>query len=137
MSLERIIHIAEFRASLRSFLRESERTSRRWDLTPQRHLLLLMIKGAPDRSERLRFTDLAKRLQLSPNATTELVSRAEEVGLVKREPAEDDHRVTYLRLTRDGERRLAGALLESDRYRRELIHAFEELAATFRLASRD
>jgi DNA-binding MarR family transcriptional regulator len=137
MPLERIIHIAEFRASLRSFLRESERTSRRWDLTPQRHLLLLMIKGAPDRSERLRFTDLAKRLQLSPNATTELVSRAEEAGLLKREPAEDDQRVTYLRLTRDGERRLAGALLESDRYRRELIHAFDELAATFRLASRE
>jgi DNA-binding MarR family transcriptional regulator len=127
MPLERVIHVAEFRASLRAFMRESERIARRWELTPQRYLLLLTIKGAPDGSERLRFTDLAERLQLSPNATTELVARAE---------AEDDQRVTYLRLTREGERRLSGALLESDRFRRDLIHGFEELAKKFRRASR-
>jgi DNA-binding MarR family transcriptional regulator len=135
MPLERVMHIAEFRASLRAFLRESERVARRWELTPQRYLLLLTIKGAPDGSQRLRFTDLAERLQLSPNATTELVARAEETGLLDREPAKDDQRVTYLRLTREGERRLSGALLESDRFRRDLIHGFEELAKTFRRAS--
>jgi DNA-binding MarR family transcriptional regulator len=136
MPLARIMHIAEFRASLRSFLRNSERISRRWDLTPQRYLLLLMIKGAPDGSQRLRFTDLAKRLQLTRNATTELVARAEEMGLLKREPSEEDQRVIYLRLTKEGDRRLCGALLESDEYRRDLIHGFEELAVTFRRASR-
>jgi DNA-binding MarR family transcriptional regulator len=66
----------------------------------------------------------------------ELVARAEETGLLDREPAEDDQRVTYLRLTGEGERRLSGALLESDRFRRDLIHGFEELAQTFRRASR-
>ena len=136
MPLARIMHIAEFRASLRSFLRDSERISRRWDLTPQRYLLLLMIKGAPDGSQRLRFTDLAKRLQLTRNATTELVARAEEMGLLKREPSEDDQRVIYLHLTEEGDRRLCGALLESDEYRRDLIHGFDELALTFRRASR-
>src|SRR5918911_4392043 len=104
MPLARIMHIAEFRASLRSFLRNSERISRRWDLTPQRYLLLLMIKGAPDGSQRLRFTDLAKRLQLTRNATTELVARAEEMGLLEREPSEEDQRVIYLRLTEEGDR---------------------------------
>ena len=48
LPLERVIHIAEFRAGLRRFLRRSERTSRTWGLTPQRYVLLLSIKGAPD-----------------------------------------------------------------------------------------
>ena len=135
MPLARIMHIAEFRASLRSFLRNSERISRRWDLTPQRYLLLLMIKGAPDGSQRLRFTDLANRLQLTRNATTELVARAEDLGLIEREPATDDQRVTYLRVTKEGERRLEGALLEHEQLRRELVHAFDELTKTFRRAT--
>ena len=39
---------AELRASLRRFMRRSEEVAARHGLTPQRHLLLLMIKGAPD-----------------------------------------------------------------------------------------
>ena len=135
MPLDRILHIAAFRASLRRFLRESERISRRWGLTPQRYLLLLFIKGSPDRAERARVTDLAERLQLARGATTDLIARAEALGLVEREPSSVDLRVVYVRLTAEGERRLAGALLESDEYRRELIHGFEELAATFERAS--
>jgi DNA-binding MarR family transcriptional regulator len=134
--LERIMHIAEFRAGLRVFLRQSERIARRWDLTPQRYFLLLSIKGAPDGSERLSFTELAERLRLSRNAVTELVARAEESGLIEREPSEHDQRVIYLRVSAEGERRLYGVLVESEDYRRELIHAFEELTATFRLAER-
>ena len=40
--------VAEFRAALRGFLRTSERNARAAGLTPQRYLLLLMIKGAAD-----------------------------------------------------------------------------------------
>ena len=135
MPLERIQRIAEFRAGLRTFLRHSERVSLAWDLTPRRYLLLLFIKGAPSGLQRLSFGELANRLKLSKNAVTDLVSRAEEAGLVEREPAEHDHRVTYLKLTAEGERRLGGALRESDRYRRELTGAFEQLAETFREAA--
>ena len=41
------MQVAAFRADLRTFLRTSERLARRerGHLTPQRHLLLLMIKG--------------------------------------------------------------------------------------------
>src|SRR5205085_9236108 len=88
----------------------------------------------PDGTERLNFTELAERLQLSPNTVTELVARAEQSGLVEREPSEHDQRVIYLRLSAEGERRLCGVLIESEDYRRELTHAFEELTATFRLA---
>ncbi len=135
MPLERIVHIAEFRAGLRTFLRHSERVVRKWGLTPQWYMLLLSIKGAPDGSERISLTRLADRMKLSRNTVTELAGRAEAAGLIRREADERDQRVVHLRLTDEGERRLQGALAESDEYRRELIHAFEELAKTFELAA--
>ncbi|HZR95537.1 MAG TPA: MarR family transcriptional regulator [Gaiellaceae bacterium] len=101
-----VVAVAEFRASLRQFLRRTERIARRSGLTPQRYLLLLMIKGAPDGSERSTVTELAERLQLAQSTVTELVSRAEEAGLVAREQSRDDARVAHLRLTAEGERRL-------------------------------
>ena len=136
LPLERIIHIAEFRAALRGFVRRSERTAQRWGLTPQRYLLLLAIKGAPDGSERMSFTDLSTRLQLSRNTVTELCARAEEAGLIEREPADHDARVVYLRLTAEGDRRLCCAIRELDGDRPELAHAFEELAQTYRVSLR-
>jgi DNA-binding MarR family transcriptional regulator len=134
MPLERVMQIAEFRAGLRQFLRESEDVSRRWGLTPQRYLLLLQIKGAPDGTERLSFTALAERLKVSPNTVTELVTRAEQVGLVQRERSGGDQRVVFVRLTEEGERRLHGVLEESDEARRELIRSFDELQKTFKTA---
>jgi DNA-binding MarR family transcriptional regulator len=87
-------------------MRKTEQTARRSGLTPQRHLLLLMIKGAPDGSERSTVTELAERLQLAQSTVTELVRRAEDAGLIEREQSSSDGRVVYLRLTKEGERRL-------------------------------
>ena len=101
------MRVAEFRATLRRFMRRSERAARASGLTPQRYLLLLMIKGAPDGSERSTVTELAERLQLAQSTVTELVRRAEEVGLVARATSSVDGRVAHLRLTEEGERRLA------------------------------
>src|SRR3982750_4236170 len=103
--VEDVIAVAEFRAALRRFLRRSERTARASGLTPQRYLLLLMIKGAPDGSEQSTVTELAERLQLAQSTVTELVSRAEEAGLVSREQSQSDARVAHLRLTDEGARR--------------------------------
>jgi DNA-binding MarR family transcriptional regulator len=136
LPLDEIIHIAAFRSELRAFLRHSEAIARRWQLTPQRYMLLLAIKGAPDGSERMSITDLANRLSLSANTVTELCARAEAAGLVDREPAIHDLRVVYMRLTQEGERRLCGALLESESARAELIDAFGELAKSFGRATR-
>jgi DNA-binding MarR family transcriptional regulator len=107
LSAEAAMHGAEFRAALRRFLRRSERIARASGLTPQRYLLLLMIKGAPDGSQQSTVTELAERLQLAQSTVTELVSRAEAIGLVERETSSADGRVAYLRLTEEGERRLA------------------------------
>ena len=129
MSLTRsdVVEVAEFREALRRFLRQSERVARRAGLTPQRHLLLLMIKGARDGSEQSTVTELADRLQLAQSTVTELVSRAEEVGLVGREQSQSDARVALLRLTEQGEQRLAESFTGLADEREQLRDAFAHL----------
>ncbi len=127
LSADEAVPVAEFRAALRGFLRTSERNARAAGLTPQRYLLLLMIKGAPDRSEQSTVTDLAERLQLAQSTVTELVSRAEEIGLVQRERSSDDGRIANLSLTEEGERRLAESFTSNERERQALREAFENL----------
>src|ERR687886_765600 len=112
LSTEAAMRAAEFRAALRRFMRKSERIARSAGLTPQRHLLLLMIKGAANGSEQSTVTELAERLQLAQSTVTELVRRAEEAGLVEREPSSLDGRVAHLRLTPEGERRLTRSFTE-------------------------
>jgi len=98
---------AELRAALRAFLRRGEQVARAHGLTPQRHLLLLMIKGAPDGSQQATVMDLVHRLALGQSAVTELIDRCEGAGLVVRASSESDGRVVLVRLTPEGERRLA------------------------------
>src|SRR5262249_59881062 len=100
---------------------------RRSGLTPQRYLLLLMIKGAPDASEQSTVTELADRLQLAQSTVTELVSRAEAAGLIGRAQSPTDARVAFLRLTDEGERRLAGAFTELSTEREQLRAAVAHL----------
>ena len=121
------IPVASFRAALRTFLRKSEEIARASGLTPQRHLLLLMIKGAPGGSEYATVTDLTERLQLAQSTVTELVRRAEEVGLVERETSAVDGRVAHLRLTEEGERRLARSVARLTGERDALRATFQQL----------
>src|SRR5881409_1931261 len=129
MTLEvaRVIEVADFREALRRFLRQSERIARQSGLTPQRYLLLLMIKGAPDGSGQSTVTELAERLQLAQSTVTELVRRAEETGLVERERSSLDGRIAYLRLTAEGERRLSQSFTSNESERKALLAAFEHL----------
>lgn len=121
--------VAEFRAALRVFLRKAERNARKSGLTPQRYLLLLMIKGAPNGRETSTVTELAERLQLAQSTVTELVSRAEEIGLVEREQSDSDGRVTNLRLSPEGERRLMLAFTTNEQEREELRASISHLDA--------
>jgi DNA-binding MarR family transcriptional regulator len=126
-STQEVARVAEFRAALRRFLRTTERNARSAGLTPQRYLLLLMIKGAADGSERSTVTELAARLQLAQSTVTELVSRAEETGLIERERSTSDGRIAYLRLSTEGERRLALSFRSNESERKALLEAFEHL----------
>jgi DNA-binding MarR family transcriptional regulator len=127
LTAEEVARVAEFRAALRRFLRTSERNARAAGLTPQRYLLLLMIKGAADHSEQSTVTELAERLQLAQSTVTELVRRAEETGLVERQRSAADGRIAHLRLSAEGERRLARSFTGNDSERRALRDAFRHL----------
>lgn len=120
-ALDDVIQAAELRAALRHFLRENERVAARHGLTPQRYLLLLMIKGAPDRSERSTATELSRRLQLAQHTVTGLVGRTVKAGLVRRTASARDRRVVYLTLTPRGERKLAMSFTDLEGERRALI----------------
>lgn len=129
MTLEtaRVVEVAAFREALRRFLRQSERVARQAGLTPQRYLLLLMIKGARDGSEQSTVTELASCLQLAQSTVTELVSRAEEAGLVARMQSQADARVAHLRLTQEGEARLEASFTGLATERDQLREVLERL----------
>jgi DNA-binding MarR family transcriptional regulator len=120
-----LLAAADVRAAVRLFQRRTEDVARRHGLTPQRHALLLMIKGAPHGSERSTVTAFAERLQLAQSTVTELVARAEGLGLIARETDRHDARVSHLRLTPEASRRLAAtaAVLARERERLEKVLA--------------
>ena len=130
---EDVVTVAEFRSSLRKFLRRSELVADSCGLTPQRYLLLLAVKGAPDGSQTRTIGDVATDLQLAQSSATELVDRAEASGLVVRMASPHDGRVVRIRLSPTGEERLARAFAALSRDRLQLLehldHARTHLAA--------
>lgn len=126
-TIEEVMAVADFRAALRRFYRQSEKIARRCGLTPQRYSLLMMIMGAPGGTEQSTVTELAERLQLAQSTVTELVRRAEETGLIEREQSQRDARVAHLRLTEEGERRLLESFTALATERQQLREAFSQL----------
>jgi DNA-binding MarR family transcriptional regulator len=112
VSAEEFRAAAELRATMRRFLRRSEQVTRAHGLTPERYELLLAIKALmlDDEAEGPTIGELAQALGLAPSSTTQLARRAEDNGLIERRVAGHDARVRYLRLTTEGERRLASAV---------------------------
>ena len=131
ISVARAQQLARFRLALRDFLLRAESAARESELTPAQYMLLLLIKGAPDGGERRRFVDLSRDLRSSRNTVSELVHRAERAGLIRREPSESDQRVVYLRLTPEGEQRLAHTVDASERDRIALAEAFSVLLSAY------
>jgi DNA-binding MarR family transcriptional regulator len=86
-----------------------------------------MIKGAEDHSEQSTVTQLADRLQLAQSTVTELVRRAEEIGLVERERSAVDGRIAHLRLTAEGEQRLGKTFTSNATERQMLLDAFDAI----------
>ena len=126
-TVDDVMAVADFRAALRQFLRRSERVARQSGLTPQRHMLLMMIKGSPRGDEQSTVTELSERLQLAQSTVTELVRRAEEAGLIDREQSQRDARVAHLRLSAEGERRLMLSFTGLSTERAQLRDAFAQI----------
>lgn len=62
--------------------------------------VLLSLDRAPD--HRMRMSDLAEAVFLSPSGLTRLIDRLERDGLVARQHCETDARVTYAAMTEVG-----------------------------------
>jgi DNA-binding MarR family transcriptional regulator len=108
-SLEDVQRTASFRVALRAFHRETERVARDAGLTPRWYLLLLLVKGSEQGNEQATVGELARRMQLAQSTVTELVNRAERVGLVHRTASNLDGRVAHVALTPEGEERFAAS----------------------------
>jgi len=88
--------------------------------------VLITLFNAP--GTRLRMTELADRVVLTPSGVTHLVTRLERDGLVGRVVDADDRRSFFATLTRDGRRRLR----ESRPVHNEVVraHLTRKLSAT-------
>jgi DNA-binding MarR family transcriptional regulator len=94
-----------FRTGLRRFLRWSEEEARAAGLTPAQHQLLLAIKGHPGDADPT-VGELSEYLVLKHHSVVELIDRAVDAGLVRRERDAEDHRVVRLLLTPLAEERI-------------------------------
>jgi len=95
--------LSNFRYQLRRFLRFSENITRESGVTHLQYLLLLHIKGYPDR-EWATIGELSERLQAQHHGTVALVSRCEALDLVARVQGKLDRREVEVHLTPAGEK---------------------------------
>ncbi|HWW20686.1 MarR family winged helix-turn-helix transcriptional regulator [Paraburkholderia sp. GAS334] len=98
--------LSEFRYQMRRFERFSEQAAQGEGITPLQYLLLLHIKGYPDR-EWATVGELAERLQAQHHGVVALVSRCEALELVTRKISETDRRQVEVHLLKAGEKVLA------------------------------
>lgn len=91
---------------MRRFVRFSEHAAQSEGLTPLQYLLMLHIKGFPQR-DWASIGELAERLQSQHHGVVALVTRCEKAGLVTRSRDDNDKRLVLVRLTRVGERSLS------------------------------
>jgi DNA-binding MarR family transcriptional regulator len=118
---------AELRVSLRRLLARTEEITRLHGLTPERYELLLLIKISPDGDATVG--KIGKRLYIGQSAATQLARRLEDLKLIERTTSPRDARIRPLRLTAEGERRLAGALTELEEERARLAGAVANVLA--------
>lgn len=98
--------LSEFRYQMRRFERFSEQAAQGEGITPLQYLLLLHIKGYPER-DWATVGELAERLQSQHHGVVALVSRCEALNLVRRQVSETDRRQVEVHLEKAGERVLA------------------------------
>jgi DNA-binding MarR family transcriptional regulator len=98
--------LSEFRYQMRRFERFSEQAAQGEGITPLQYLLLLHIKGYPER-DWATVGELAERLQSQHHGVVALVSRCEALELVRRKVSETDRRQVEVHLSKAGEQVLA------------------------------
>jgi DNA-binding MarR family transcriptional regulator len=133
ISNEELESVAALRIAIRRFLAATDDVTEAHGLTPRQYDLLALLHR-PTEESRLTATEIAEQLCLSRSATTELISRASEAGLVIRASDHDDMRVKRLEPTAEGTARFYAAVrdLSSERHRiLNLLRIAAAVAATF------
>jgi DNA-binding MarR family transcriptional regulator len=125
-----LVLAAEMRATLRRLLRRTEELAAEQGLTSQRYTLLLQIEASPKGESTVG--ELTEKLQLGQTAVTEIVKRAVAAGLVERRRSEEDARVSLLRLTPEGSRRMYAVFDSLEADRDVFFAAFAELGKSVR-----
>ena len=96
--------LADFRYTVRRFLKFSEEAAGAVGLSPQQHQALLFARASQAR--RVTVGDLAEWLQIKPHSAAELSSRLEAAGLIERRADPEDRRRTLLSASEHGNRLL-------------------------------
>ena len=119
-----LVRLSEFRWQLRRFLRVSEDASKQAGLTVLQYQLLLHTQGFPGRSW-ASIGELAERLQAQPHGVVALVTRCEQLALVRRHGNEADRRLVEVHLTAKGRRLLEKLARQLDSERTALAAVIE------------
>jgi DNA-binding MarR family transcriptional regulator len=124
--------LANFRYRMRQFLRYSEQITRKHGMTPLQYQLLLQVKGYPGR-EWATISELAERLQSKHHGVVALITRCQRLGLVRRQPSEQDRRTVHVRLTAKGEAALSRL---AELHRDELLAHRDQFSVSDELSKR-
>jgi DNA-binding MarR family transcriptional regulator len=100
-SEEVIRDLAQFRYTLRKFLRFSENAARQCGVTPQQHQLMLGVAGYTGHGS-ATVSELAEFLQERNHSVAGLIERAVQHGIVSRAQDKTDRRVVNVSLTASG-----------------------------------
>lgn len=119
--------LAAFRYELRRFLNFSEQVAKSVGLTPQQHQALLALRADPRGA--MTVGDLSDQLFIQPHSASELVDRLIALELLVREPAEDDRRKIWVKLTPSARERLDRL---SSAHRAEVVRIRPTLTAILR-----
>ena len=71
-------------------------------------VILYHLSLAPE--GKMRRIDLADKMGLTPSGVTRILHPMEKIGLVEKEAAERDARVSYVKITTSGERNLSDTM---------------------------
>ena len=82
-------------------------------------VILFHLHQAPEK--KLRRIDLADKLGLTASGVTRMLAPMEKIGLIKRQPAKYDARVSYTVLTKSGQRNLKETLEKADCFAEDIF----------------
>ncbi|MGC4961959.1 MarR family winged helix-turn-helix transcriptional regulator [Gordonia sp. DT218] len=113
------VALARFRYGIRRYLRFSEEAIRSSGVTSGQYQLMLALMGLPGNGV-ATVQEVAEQLLVRHHSAVELIDRAQEKGLVRREPHPTDGRRVQIHITDHG-RDIVGRLAAMHRDEREVL----------------